>query len=126
MEAAAAAASRNSIPQQHPAAAAPAAAAGATFDVLRVCTHVFVVCVRACLSYVCVIREPMSIWADWLAPYLGKSLSDSTVKETLPPTWWDGGTAFDRTGWGQQEEEEEEDQKELAAESSPAEAGGRR
>ena len=39
-------------------------------------------------------KEPMTIWADWLAPYLGNSLADPAVRETAAPSWWDGGLTF--------------------------------
>ena len=34
-------------------------------------------------------KEPMKgIWDEWLLPYLGKSLSDPSLKHTVPPSWW--------------------------------------
>jgi hypothetical protein len=43
----------------------------------------------------------MSIWKDWLEPYLGNSLADPLLRETLAPKWWDGSTSFDKGGWKQ-------------------------
>eukprot|EP01047_Picozoa_sp_COSAG01_P024154 COSAG01_NODE_1483_length_10158_cov_38.218290_15_plen_58_part_00 len=33
-------------------------------------------------------KEPMSLWDEWLKPYLGKQLSDPALRRTQPPPWW--------------------------------------
>ena len=35
-------------------------------------------------------KEPMEgIWDRWLQPYLGKSLADPELRNTVPPDWWE-------------------------------------
>jgi len=49
-------------------------------------------------------KEPMSIWSDWLEPFVGRLFEDAEVKVTKPPAFWcdgegDDGVALPETAW---------------------------
>ena len=49
-------------------------------------------------------KEPMSIWSDWLEPFVGRLFEDAEVKVTKPPAFWcdgegDDGVELPKTPW---------------------------